>query len=120
MKMHWYPQACRFLRLHHHIHSPYEKSIIERTVQSIKDRTEYFNDTFFLVRKSKCKLQHIQKWCDLFLVIIVTIICYLNFTEHSMNHTMLIPGYIVAKKIVTVTSYLAGSFIKPVDVALVR
>ena len=27
----WYPQACRFLRLHHHIHSPYEKSIIERT-----------------------------------------------------------------------------------------
>jgi putative transposase len=32
----WYPQACRFLRLPHHIHSPYEKSIIERTVQYIK------------------------------------------------------------------------------------
>ena len=24
----WYPQACRFLRLRHHIHSRYEKSII--------------------------------------------------------------------------------------------
>ena len=61
----WYPQACRFLRLQHHIHSPYEKSIIERTVQYIKDRTEYFDD-YFPCRKSKCKLQHIQKWLDLF------------------------------------------------------
>ena len=61
----WYPQACRFLRLEHHIHSPYEKSIIERTVQYIKDRTEYFDD-YFPCRKSKCKLQHIQKWLDLF------------------------------------------------------
>src|SRR3954462_5795448 len=36
----WYPpQASRFLRLHHHhIHSRYEKSIIERTIQFIKDR----------------------------------------------------------------------------------
>ena len=24
----WYPQACRFLNLKHHIHSSYEKSII--------------------------------------------------------------------------------------------
>ena len=26
----WYPQACRFLNLKHHLHSSYEKSIIER------------------------------------------------------------------------------------------
>jgi putative transposase len=38
----WYPQACQFLKLHHHIHSAYEKSIIERTMQYIKDRTESF------------------------------------------------------------------------------
>jgi putative transposase len=61
----WYPQACRFLKLSHHIHSPYEKSIIERTVQYIKDRTEGFDD-YFPCRKSKCKLQHIQKWLNLF------------------------------------------------------
>ena len=43
----WYPpQACRFLRLSHHIHSPFEKSIIERTMQYIKDRTECFDDYF--------------------------------------------------------------------------
>ena len=29
----WYPQACKFLNLHHHLHSSLEKSIIERTMQ---------------------------------------------------------------------------------------
>jgi putative transposase len=39
----WYPQACKFLRLEHHLHSSFEKSIIiERTIQYIKDRTECF------------------------------------------------------------------------------
>lgn len=29
----WYPpQACQFLKQSHHIHSPYEKSLIERTM----------------------------------------------------------------------------------------
>ena len=42
----WYPQACRFLKLDHHIHSSLEKSLIERTMQYIKDRTESFDDYF--------------------------------------------------------------------------
>ena len=49
----WYPQQpfkflnLKFLKLKHHIHySFYEKSIIERTLQYIKDRTEYFDDYF--------------------------------------------------------------------------
>ncbi|HEY6536421.1 MAG TPA: hypothetical protein VIY08_11595 [Candidatus Nitrosocosmicus sp.] len=29
----WYPKACRFLNLYHHIHSSFEKSLIERTMQ---------------------------------------------------------------------------------------
>ncbi len=40
----WYPQACKFLNINLHIHSPNDKSIIERTVQFIKDRTECFDD----------------------------------------------------------------------------
>ena len=36
----WCPRACRFLKIKHHIHSPYEKTIIERTMQCIQDRTE--------------------------------------------------------------------------------
>ncbi len=61
----WYPQACRFLKLEHHIHSPFEKSIIERTMQYIKDRTDCFDD-YFPCRKKKCKLKHVQQWRDLF------------------------------------------------------
>ena len=61
----WYPQACRFLKLKHHIHSSYEKSIIERTMQYIKDRTEGFDD-YFPCKKKKCKLKHVQKWLNLF------------------------------------------------------
>ncbi len=29
----WYPQTCKFLKLNHHLHSSFEKSIIERTMQ---------------------------------------------------------------------------------------
>jgi putative transposase len=39
----WYPQACGFLKLEHHLHSSFEKSIIERTIQYAKDRTECFD-----------------------------------------------------------------------------
>jgi putative transposase len=52
----WYPQACKFLKLKHHLHSSFEKSIIiERTIQYIKDRTECFDD-YFPCRKNKCRL----------------------------------------------------------------
>ena len=55
----WYPQACRFLRIKHHIHSPLEKSMTERTMQCIKDRTESFDD-YFPCRKKRCKLKHVK------------------------------------------------------------
>jgi putative transposase len=61
----WYPQACRFLSLSHHIHSPFEKSMIERTMQYIQDRTECFDD-YFPCKRKKCKLNHVKKWLNLF------------------------------------------------------
>ena len=61
----WYPMACRFIGLEHHIHSPYEKSIIERTMQYIKDRTESFDD-YFPCRRKNCKLKHVKNWLNLF------------------------------------------------------
>ena len=61
----WYPQACNFLKLYHHLHSHYEKSLIERTMQYIKDRTENFDD-YFPCKKNKCKLNHIKQWLELF------------------------------------------------------
>jgi len=62
----WYPQACRFLKLKHHLHSPFEKSIIERTIQYIKDRTERFDDYFPCRKRNNCNLKHVKKWLNLF------------------------------------------------------
>lgn len=61
----WYPMACRFLKLDHHIHSSIEKSLIERTMQYIKDRTECFDD-YFPCQKENCKLKHVLNWLNLF------------------------------------------------------
>ena len=61
----WYPQACRFLNIEHHLHSHFEKSIIERTIQYIKDRIECFDD-YFPCRKQRCKLNHVKQWINMF------------------------------------------------------
>ena len=61
----WYPQACKFLKLDHHIHSSFEKSLVERTMQYIKDRTECFDD-YFPCRLENCKLKHVKNWLNLF------------------------------------------------------
>ena len=61
----WYPRACRFLKLQHHLHSYFEKSLVERTIQYIKDRTESFDD-YFPCRLDKCKLKHVKNWLNLF------------------------------------------------------
>ena len=47
----WCPQTCRFLKLVYHLHSSFEKSLIERTIQYIHDKTESFDDYF------TCKLR---------------------------------------------------------------
>ena len=61
----WYPQACKFLKAAHHTHSPFEKSVIKRTMQYLKDRTEGFDD-YFPCKKKKCKLRHVVNWLHLF------------------------------------------------------
>ena len=42
----WYPEACNVLRLKHHLHSPFEKSLMERVNQYFKDRIESFDDYY--------------------------------------------------------------------------
>jgi putative transposase len=42
----WYPMACQFLKLKHHIHYSYEKSMIKRKMHYIKDRTKVSMITF--------------------------------------------------------------------------
>ncbi len=66
-RWYWYQPACKFLNIiHHHLHSSYEKSIIERTMQYVKDRTESFDVITFHAQKKNCKLKHVQNWLNLF------------------------------------------------------
>jgi putative transposase len=34
----WYPEACDSLGLKHRLHTPFEKSLIERAIQYFKER----------------------------------------------------------------------------------
>jgi putative transposase len=63
----WYPKAYNFLNLKHRLHSPFEKSLIERVMQYYKDRTECFNDCYpGNNNKQNCDLQHVYNWIKLF------------------------------------------------------
>jgi transposase-like protein len=61
----WYPDACRSLKLEHRLHTPYEKSIVERVVQYLKDRVEGFDD-YFPCMKQEYDLSHAYNWVAVF------------------------------------------------------
>ena len=59
------------LRLKHILHSPFEKGVIERAKEYVKDRTEDFGD-YYPRRKSMidCNLIHVYQWMMLFIFFI--------------------------------------------------
>jgi transposase-like protein len=64
----WYPQACNFLHLKHRLHSPLDKSLMERVMQYFKDRTESFDDYYPCInQKRNCDLSHVYNWIKLFI-----------------------------------------------------
>lgn len=62
----WYPEACNVLGLKHYLHSPLEKSFIERVIQYFKDRIESFDDYYPCSKKEKCNLEHVYNSIELF------------------------------------------------------
>ena len=62
----WYPEACSYLGLKHLLHSPFEKSIIERTIEYFKDRTESFDDYYHCKNTIQYDLTHGHNWLGLF------------------------------------------------------
>src|SRR5574339_783076 len=46
----WYPEACNVIGLKDHLHSPFEKNLIERVNQYFKDRTEGFDDYYTCIQ----------------------------------------------------------------------
>ena len=59
----WYHEACNSLGIKHRLHRSFEKSIIERSMEYVKDRTEGFDD-YYPCRKSvmDCNLIHVYHW----------------------------------------------------------
>ena len=52
----WYPQACRFLNIEHHIHSLYERSIIEKEQSNtLRIEPNLLMTTFLVEKKSACQ-----------------------------------------------------------------
>lgn len=47
----WYNDACKWLRLKHHVYGVELKNVMERFIQKIKDRTQNALMTIFLVEK---------------------------------------------------------------------
>ena len=61
----WYPEACIPLGLEHRcIH--HMKSIVERTIEYLKDRTEVFDEYYPCRKAGLCDLLHFNKWLTLF------------------------------------------------------
>jgi putative transposase len=65
----WYDDACDVVELKHYLHSPLEKSLIERVVQYFKDRTESFDDYYPCNSKRRdCNNDHVYNWVELFVL----------------------------------------------------
>ncbi len=72
----WYPEACRWARMEHHVYPIEVKNFMERLNQTFKDRVECFDDDFPCLKEG-CRLRHVCLW-------IRTFSFYYNFVrEHS-------------------------------------
>ena len=61
----FYPEACRWLRLEHHVYGTEWKNLIERMNQALKDRLECFDDMFPCL-KQDCDREHVNNWISVF------------------------------------------------------
>ena len=62
----WYNEACNVIGLKHYLHSPLEKSLMERVNQYLKDRIESFDDYYPCMQKDECNLLHVHNWIQFF------------------------------------------------------
>jgi putative transposase len=68
----WYHEACNVLRLKHYLHSPFEKSLMERVNQYFKDRIENFDGYYPCMQKMNAiYFMYITGYNSLYLCIII-------------------------------------------------
>jgi putative transposase len=83
----WYPEAFSSLSLEHRLHSSYEKSLIERVVECLKDRTEGFDDCYACM-KEECELEHVFNWTGLLVFMYNDVRAHIKFglLTHLMDY----------------------------------
>ena len=81
MTDHEYPEGCSYLGHEHLLHTYFEKSIIERTIECFKDRTETFDDYYPCKRKIEYDLSHVSNWFGLFGLMHNADILYIKFMD---------------------------------------
>ncbi|MDX1373348.1 MAG: hypothetical protein R3321_12815, partial [Nitrososphaeraceae archaeon] len=52
--------------LKHYLHSPFQKSLMERVNQFLKDRIESFDDYYPCIKEEECNLFHVHNWLQFF------------------------------------------------------
>jgi putative transposase len=67
----WYNDACKWLRLKHHVYGTNLKDLMERYIQKIKDITECF-DNHFPCTRNDCNRLHVYNWLKLYILYINT------------------------------------------------
>jgi putative transposase len=65
----WYDEACNVIGLKHYLHSPFQKSLMERVNQYLKDRIESFDDDYYPCMQDECNLFHVHNWIQFFVSI---------------------------------------------------
>ena len=80
----WYDEACNILKLKHYLHSPLEKSLMERVNQYFKDRIESFDDYYPCV-KNECNLFHVHNWIQFFVSMYNDMISKKNYFINELN-----------------------------------
>jgi len=74
----WYDQACNVIGLKHYLHSPLEKSLMERVNQYLKDKIKNFDDYYPCIREN-CNIFHVYNWIQFF-------VSMYNDTRVNNNH----------------------------------
>ena len=80
----WYDDACNVLRLKHYLHSPFQKSLMERVNQYFKDRTESFDD-YYPCMQDECNLFHVYNWIQFFVSMYNDMISKKNYFINELN-----------------------------------
>ena len=65
----WYHEAFKVLGLKHYLHSPLEKSLMERVNQYFKDRIESFDDYYPCIQKGEYNIFHVHNWIQFFVAV---------------------------------------------------